>query len=47
MVLYSECESIVYFIELTILFEDAMEETFKIFWTGSGEVGKHIQDQLR
>ena len=28
MVLYSECERIVYFIELTIPFEDAIEEAF-------------------
>ena len=29
MVLYSECERIVYFIELTIPFEDAIEEAFE------------------
>ena len=29
MVLYSECECVVYFIELTIPFEDAIEEAFE------------------
>ena len=29
MVLYSECERIVYFIELTIPFEDVIEEAFE------------------
>ena len=29
MVLYSECECIVYFIELAIPFEDAIEDTFE------------------
>ena len=29
MVLYSECEHIVYLIELTILFEDVIEEAFE------------------
>ena len=29
MVLYSECEHIVYFIALTIPFEDAIEEPFE------------------
>ena len=29
MVLYSECERIVYFIELTIPFEDKIEEAFE------------------
>ena len=29
MVLYSECDRIIYFLELTIPFEDAIEESFE------------------
>ena len=43
IVLYSECEHIVYFTELTIHFEDAIEKAFErkkvVCGTGSGSKG--------